>query len=107
MKCVLPGVALSMIAFTAVAASEDQSLLFGQGLVSCAAALTPRNEPSASNWALGYWSGLNVASGINVGAETDSAGVLAEIKALCKLEPSLLLAFAVAQARANLAAKRR
>ena len=107
MRSALSGLAMPMIASAALAAPEKQSLLFGQGLTSCETALAPGNAANARNWALGYWSGLNVASGVNVGAQTDRAGVLAEIAVLCKVEPSLQLSFAVARVRADLAAKRR
>jgi hypothetical protein len=58
-------------------------------------------------WALGYWSGLNAGTKINVGQSTDAQGMIGEIDLVCSANPSTRFTEAVARARNKLAAKRR
>jgi len=90
--------AAGLLTGAAASAAAQQVYMFGVGATeSCATWLSsPESEFQGFTWLLGYWSGMNVASGVSghqgmVGSTTDSQGTLAEVKKVCARQPSLLL----------------
>lgn len=62
----------------------------GASGVSCATAFSrPVENSYISAWILGFWTGLNVNSNVQVGGTTDSRGVIGEIELDCRKTPSL------------------
>ena len=78
---------------------------FGMGGYSCARAFEPHNFAITQSWVLGFWSGVNNTRGLQVGRNTDAAGVVGEVRRVCEDQPATLLYVAVDQAYANLHAK--
>ena len=61
-------------------------------MMSCATAFADGNlNESVKWWVLGVWTGLNAATGSNTGANTDSNGMIGELKLRCSQYPSHLL----------------
>jgi len=93
--------ALCFGALLALPAAAQQPTVeaFGMGISSCATWLSDLNSKrSGDNWALGMWTGLNVAGNLRVGLSTDARGVLGEIEVRCRRQPSKPLATATHQA---------
>ena len=57
------------------------------GDISCATWM--QDESSGRLWIWGYWTGRNIEALKSVGSSTDSNGLVAEIRLICKAEPSL------------------
>lgn len=64
---------------------------------SCATAFEGTRPVQSIAWALGFWSGLNVGTGNDVGVGTDPAGIVAEIKLDCSKHPSMKLSVSITQ----------
>lgn len=62
--------------------------LAGMGAESCATAFSPAYESRTEDWVLGFFSGLNAASGKNVGQGTDAEGLVGEVRLACQSKPS-------------------
>ncbi len=68
--------------------------LLGIGRRSCATwQQNPRTVSEGEVWIFGFWSALNIANPANhlVGRDTDSAGVVGEVKKACDAHPSATL----------------
>ena len=87
-----------VLLFSHSASAEEKpgSLLFGDGLDSCASCLQPAHFHDGKAWIFGFWSGLNAGGGL-VGSNTDGAAILAEVRRICEQEPSTRLVEAVAK----------
>lgn len=73
------------------------------GSQSCATWLAgDAQKAQGSEWALGFWTGLNLAFGKKVGSHTDAPGVLGEIEKVCRDSPSLVLIEAARRAYADM-----
>ena len=70
--------------------------MFGLGRTSCAN-WVPEREAEAEGWIFGFWSGINLASRTrrDVGSGTDGQGIIAEIKQVCRKDPSLPISDAI------------
>lgn len=64
----------------------------GRGNDSCATWLSsPANEIAGVDYILGFWTGLNIAAPTGshgVGFSTDNAGIVGEVRRICRLSPS-------------------
>jgi hypothetical protein len=90
MRTILAAVILCLWASGALAA-DDGFTAFGVGLDSCATWLSNRTyEYIGGEWILGFWSGLNAAHPNEsvVGKDSDSAGLIAEVKRVCETRPT-------------------
>lgn len=84
----------------AVAAGPSgESYYYGIGRLSCAT-WTPTTGSSEQNWLFGFWSALNETNPINraVGSRTDGAGIVEEVRKVCRDDPSLDVGYATARA---------
>jgi hypothetical protein len=87
-----------------------QATIFGIGRLSCADWMAnAMSERDGADWAMGFWSGLNVNSITDrqVGHTGDGESILGEIKELCAEHPSMRLAEATVHAYDMLAAQHR
>ena len=80
-----------------------QSFLTGAGNLSCASAWSANYYRESYAWTLGFWSGMNNARPSMLGANTDAAGIVAEVQKTCANEPSQLLMQAVANTYVSMA----
>jgi hypothetical protein len=69
----------------------------GAARQSCATSWQEENSDASYAWVMGYWTGLNAASGQGIGRQTDGNGIVGEVKLLCKTKPSLDLLSATTQ----------
>jgi hypothetical protein len=86
------------------AAFPAQYYAFGVGQNSCAHWTTARGEEvQTAVWIMGFWSGLNFATGAwqkadaKTGGTTDADGIIEEVRKVCKEQPSLGIGSAVFQ----------
>lgn len=93
MRTIFFAIILSM-AGTSARADAIAVFELGIGIRSCATWLaTPASENAGANWILGYWSGANFGAGHSdgpsgVGASTDGAGLIGEMKKRCTENPA-------------------
>jgi hypothetical protein len=81
---------------TAGAKEPAEVMTAGFGAQSSCASWSS-DDSQGSIWLLGYWSGRNVEGQKAVGSTTDADGILEEVRAICKAEPSRPMIDAVAK----------
>lgn len=82
--------------------------VIGVGGDSCASWLSTKlSESMGRNWLGGYWTGLNVANGVDVGHATDPEGIFGAVAVVCKAEPDLTLSEAADKVYRRMAAQKR
>jgi hypothetical protein len=90
---------VALLLHFSLAYAEAQRTFFAiGGSYSCATWLSsPENERDGTNWLLGFWSGKNIEKKRDgtIGSNTDTAGIVAEVKLNCQTEPSQSLLNAV------------
>ena len=89
-----PGLATVVLIALIPVASHAAAVWGIGGMQSCATWLSsPENERDGINWMQGFWSGKNTENPRNpmVGRNTDTLGLVAEVKLICQAEPSALL----------------
>jgi hypothetical protein len=69
-------------------------VIAGLATESCATVFQAPNSARTAQWIAGFFSGLNATRGGQVGAQTDVAGLSAEVKLDCDREPSRPLVWA-------------
>lgn len=79
-------------------------MAFGWGGQSCATALEIQDQHQLDEWVAGFFSGVNAARGGRVGSGTDLSGLTAEVRLVCRQEPSKALTWAAQQAYRKLRA---
>lgn len=82
---------IGLMAMAVAVSSQQRDLvqIYGMGSISCATAWQPENARASSDWVLGLWSGRNFeGSSSMVGASTDQAGIVGEVKLACEKAPS-------------------
>ena len=84
--------ALLLCVGQARADSQPGYLITGLGGSSCATWLNdPNHEDLATSWVLGYWTAVNVMAPVNhhVGQNSDADGIMAEVRLVCRANPSM------------------
>jgi len=74
----------------------------GNGNMSCDTAFLPENRAGTENWIAGNWAAWDMARikvAEPVAASADLHGIVGEVEAICRAEPSSALLFAVMEAR--------
>lgn len=74
----------------ALAQQQQQALITGIGRMSCAHWLS-QSFNEGEPWILGFWSGLNHAKTRMVGQHTNGQGIIAEVRKVCAVRPSMTL----------------
>jgi len=67
---------------------KPASAIRGAGNETCASVKID-DGVSLGHWTLGFWSGLNAASGQPVGETATAATLVGEVNKLCEAEPSI------------------
>lgn len=94
MKPFVPLLAVALVCAAPVSpALAGDVMVLGIGRSSCAA-WTPIRENEALAYIYGYWSAINEArneAGINgtIGSETDTQGIVGEVRLRCQQNPSM------------------
>ena len=95
--CVAAAIAASCLPAGLASAAEGQTVVrtFGIGRMPCSVFLSkPENTFQGSVWALGYWTGLNIAGSKGshtVGDHAQAEEIVADVKKACAAEPSTTL----------------
>jgi hypothetical protein len=71
-------------------AQQQQALIIGIGRMSCAHWLA-QSFNEGEPWILGFWSGLNHAKTRMVGQQINGEGIIAEVRKVCAVRPSMTL----------------
>ena len=98
-------VCLSLIISGHALAENDNFLVFGIGLSSCAHwQSTPSRQREGAIWIYGYWSAANHIADTQrqTGRHTDADGIVGEVKKVCDTRPSMGLVEAAGIAYFNL-----
>lgn len=75
---------------------------FGVGTVSCAAAMQG-SVAERAGWILGFWAGVDEATGRMVGNSTDAKGIVGEVERRCALQPATHLSQVILEAYQEMA----
>ena len=78
-----------------VASPAISATAYGIAFDSCAVSMERSEARNA--WILGFWSGLNVAIGADVGKTTDAMGIIAEVERFCSENPTVSMGMATAK----------
>ncbi len=95
--CAVSIMAVSCLTAASASAAEGQTVVrtFGIGRMPCSVFLAkPENTFQGSVWALGYWTGLNIAGvkgSHTVGDHAQAEEIVADVKKACAAEPSTVL----------------
>jgi hypothetical protein len=99
--CVVTATAFFVLLNSSSPAHADVTFELYGGNISCAKWLSNHtDEQEGIFWILGYWTARNQLNSDNhfVGTDTDTYGIIGEVKKICKEESSTILAEATGRA---------